>query len=213
MHQDWNAHYYAAYRQATYLSLSAGSQEHLDALERVVQIAHDFSVFASKYGELIISELPLPNDRRTIPALDNETGRWGSAGGAKYVYHGIFFKFALDWKGIYGSDEAAAKAANAELRALTELQLAEQENRCLSDLLDHEKESEPLVDPKQIHFPMMCLLDYHGYRLIACMFEKIIYLFIYLFIIYYLLFILIIFFIFYLIFIYFNFFVSINFTD
>jgi hypothetical protein len=31
------------------------------------------------------------------------------AGGVKYIVHNILFKFAVDYKGIYGSDYAAAK--------------------------------------------------------------------------------------------------------
>jgi hypothetical protein len=29
------------------------------------------------------------------------------SGGEKYVYHGILFKFAMDWMAIYGGDQYA----------------------------------------------------------------------------------------------------------
>lgn len=35
----------------------------------------------------------------------------GQAGGEKYIYHGIIFKFATDWKGLYRGDQYAAKSA------------------------------------------------------------------------------------------------------
>jgi hypothetical protein len=34
----------------------------------------------------------------------------GHAGGQKYIYHGILFKFATDWLKLYGSDEYAMYA-------------------------------------------------------------------------------------------------------
>ena len=43
----------------------------------------------------------------------------GLAGGEKFIESGIMFKFARDWKNIYGgNDNLAAKAADNELRAL-----------------------------------------------------------------------------------------------
>jgi len=44
----------------------------------------------------------------------------GLAGGQKYSYHGIFFKFAMDELGIYGNNENAMEAAGDDpLRGLT----------------------------------------------------------------------------------------------
>ena len=37
-------------------------------------------------------------------------------GGEKYITHGILFKFAVDHKGLFGSDFAAAKVAGHELK-------------------------------------------------------------------------------------------------
>jgi hypothetical protein len=42
----------------------------------------------------------------------------GFAGGEKYIYHGILFKFAMDWMNIYGGDQFAMKAAGHELKSV-----------------------------------------------------------------------------------------------
>lgn len=70
----------------------------------------------------------------------------GVAGGTKYLCRGILFKFSLDSYGIYGSDEIAMKAAAHELLGLRECMAAGVEG---------------------LHVPLMCLIDYRGYRLIA----------------------------------------------
>lgn len=59
---------------------------------------------------------------------------------------GVFFKFVADVRGMYGSDAKALKVAGAELvglRAYAECHLA------------------------GLHVPLMTLVDYRGYRLIA----------------------------------------------
>ncbi len=57
-------------------------------------------------GKIIISELFLEPSQRTIPLA---TSVGGTAGGVKYIYHGILFKFARDEHGIYGGDHFAQK--------------------------------------------------------------------------------------------------------
>ena len=68
------------------------------------------------------------------------------AGGLKYLCRGILFKFSVDSFGIYGSDEAAMKAAAHELLGVRECMQAGVEG---------------------LHVPLMCLVDYRGMRLIA----------------------------------------------
>jgi hypothetical protein len=41
--------------------------------------------------------------------------------GEKYIWNGILFKFAIDWKDIYGDDEYAMKAAGHELKSLMQI--------------------------------------------------------------------------------------------
>jgi hypothetical protein len=69
------------------------------------------------YGQIIITEVFLKNKFRTIRPFA-EVG--GNAGGEKFIYNGILFKFAVDWKGIYGSDHAAMKVWHLTLWLLYE---------------------------------------------------------------------------------------------
>ncbi len=41
-----------------------------------------------------------------------------SQGGEKYICRGILFKFAMDYSGLYGGDDHAAKAAGHDLNGL-----------------------------------------------------------------------------------------------
>ena len=71
----------------------------------------------------------------------------GIAGGLKYISQGILFKFAIDPKRIlYSEDEFCMKTANAELRGLTGI---------IS------------CNVSEIFFPLMALIDYRGFRIVA----------------------------------------------
>jgi len=72
------------------------------------QHVQDFRIAASNIAKRIIDEAFLPLHEKTIKPVD--VG--GIAGGQKYVYDGIFLKFAIDLFGVYGGDHAAAKAAS-----------------------------------------------------------------------------------------------------
>jgi len=67
-------------------------------------------------------------------------------GGQKYIVHNILFKFAVDNRGLFGSDYAAAKVAGNELRGLISY------FKCHID---------------DLNVPLMALVDYRGFRLIA----------------------------------------------
>jgi hypothetical protein len=104
--------------------------------------SQDFIYSCVTYGRIIISELYLPVEKKTIKPID----MGGVAGGTKYQALNIVFKFAVDDKGFYGSDYAAAKVAGCELRGLMAY------FNC---------------DVQNLHFPLMSLVDYRGFRLIA----------------------------------------------
>jgi alpha-tubulin suppressor-like RCC1 family protein len=70
----------------------------------------------------------------------------GLAGGSKYAAAGIFFKYAHDVYGIYGGNEAAAKAAGHEARS----------HAALASL-----------SGSALRQPLCIVLDYLGYRLIC----------------------------------------------
>jgi len=91
----------------------------------LTRLAKDFVRVAETYGRIIITENFLPPEKMTIrPA---EVG--GTAGGRKYIYRGILFKFAIDQKvsadpkGRYlysgtgvPNHEGAIKAAHNEMK-------------------------------------------------------------------------------------------------
>mmetsp|Transcript_7050 Transcript_7050/g.17843 ORF Transcript_7050/g.17843 Transcript_7050/m.17843 type:complete len:699 (+) Transcript_7050:175-2271(+) len=109
----------------------------------LLHLCQDFIYAAEIYGRIIISERYLK--KKTIRPKD--VG--GIAGGSKFIVHGILFKFAVDHNHIYGSDYAAAKAAGNELKGLISY---------FSCGID------------DLHVPLMALVDYMGFRLIAISF-------------------------------------------
>ncbi|GAM26590.1 hypothetical protein SAMD00019534_097650 [Acytostelium subglobosum LB1] len=106
------------------------------------KLAHDFVYTAKIYGKVIISELTLPLHLKTIKPINIG----GVAGGHKYIALGILFKLALDSQGLYVGDQNAMKAAGHELKGLMSYYNAR-------------------VDG--LHHPLMALIDYRGYRLVA----------------------------------------------
>ncbi|EGC30073.1 hypothetical protein DICPUDRAFT_158242 [Dictyostelium purpureum] len=115
--------------------------ESLKRSQKIQSIAKEFVEVATKHGVTIIQEKQLSKGW-TIPPHD----AGGIAGGLKYLKDGIFFKFAVDAFGIYGGDAFAMKSAGHELKGLMAY------FNCQIDGL---------------FLPMMTLIDYMGYRLIA----------------------------------------------
>ncbi|EGC35315.1 hypothetical protein DICPUDRAFT_152393 [Dictyostelium purpureum] len=118
---------------------------------KLSHLAKDFVFTAKSYATIIINELCVPLELKTIKPVD--VG--GFAGGLKYHCQGILFKFAMDtmlnndcW--MYGGDNArddyAAKAASNELKGLISYYMA---------------------GVKGLNYPLMALIDYKGFRLIA----------------------------------------------
>ena len=92
----------------------------------------------------IVSEIHTAPSEKSIPTAD--VG--GVAGGSKFVTSRLFIKFAtndisLD---LYGGDKWAQKAAGHELKSV---------NSLLSCSLSN------------LHFALMCLIDYRGFRFIV----------------------------------------------
>lgn len=119
----------------------------------ISRLSHDFVKQAEIYGKVIINELNVPDEWKTIKPAN--VG--GVAGGAKYIVQGILYKFCLDpivskkplvW--LYGGerpdDDNAMKAAGLELQGLGLIATSQM---------------------TQLHVPLMALIDYKGFRLIA----------------------------------------------
>jgi len=118
-------------------------------------LAHDFQHAAELYGRMIISERFLDEEEKRFPP--SQLG--GVAGGEKIIVRGILFKFAVDTKikttknwmygKYYRNDAFAMSAAGHELRSL-----------------------ERIVESgggfaEEVFVPLMTLIDYRGFRLIA----------------------------------------------
>jgi tetratricopeptide (TPR) repeat protein len=110
--------------------------------QALADLAEDFVFTATALGKIIISEKYIEEHTKTIKPI--HIG--GIAGGEKYLIHNIVFKFAIDDRGIYGSDLTAAKVAGLELLGVIHAEMA----------------SVP-----GLHVPLCCLIDYKGSRLVA----------------------------------------------
>eukprot|EP00727_Mastigamoeba_balamuthi_P009543 m51a1_g5210 hypothetical protein (1212) ;mRNA; r:242382-246294 len=139
---DWNRQFQVAVEGIGRLNHNTHNDERLDAYKKLSRLAEDFTYAVKTYARIIISEVYLPKEQKTIKPLEN----CGFAGGDKYVVQKILFKFAVDSKGIFGGDEAAAKVASHDLKSLVHI------CNCW----------EP-----GINFPMMALVDYRGFRIVG----------------------------------------------
>ncbi|KAL6047498.1 Histidine kinase A [Balamuthia mandrillaris] len=122
---------------------------------RIGTLAKEFTDKATALGKIIIDERFIATNeglnhgkgrKLRIPPIDSG----GVAGGLKYFADGIFFKFAVDEHGIYAGDEWAMKAAGHELKGLS----------LYISLLEKAK-------IQGLSFPLMALINYRGFRLIA----------------------------------------------
>lgn len=85
---DWNEEFQTLLEKLT---------QGIDVITVISQLKHlcdKFASLAKRIGKIIIEELFLSNDQRSIPSVDN----LGIAGGEKYIYapEHIFFKFAVN---------------------------------------------------------------------------------------------------------------------
>jgi len=139
---DWNERFQKIVEQLRSFDYTTPLVERFNTARDLIHLAQDFIYSSSSYGKIIISEAFVPIDQKTIKPI--EIG--GLCGGSKYRVNNIIFKFAVDDKGLYGSDYAAAKVAGAELKGLMAYFNLGLKGICL---------------------PVMALLDYRGFRLIA----------------------------------------------
>lgn len=78
------------------LARSDSDQDGLERSAALLRLSDEFSDAAQKIGRVIISELHLPDARKTYKPRN----MGGVAGGQKYLEHGVFFKFARDAFGL-----------------------------------------------------------------------------------------------------------------
>ena len=111
--EDWNGRFQAA------MALPETSESaRLRKFSALVAVNRDFVSVASSYARTLIVEQFLPEDKKSV----RPTPVGGIAGGQKFAWRGILFKFADGETGPYGgSDEAAAKALGHDLKGANQL--------------------------------------------------------------------------------------------
>ena len=102
---------------ARYLHITnTNTSAHARARKHTFPTLIDFVATASAYAKILIEELSLSNEMKTLKPL---VGKWGHAGGTKYMANGIYFKFCLDDQQMFGGDDSMAqKVGLCELRGL-----------------------------------------------------------------------------------------------
>eukprot|EP01114_Cavostelium_apophysatum_P011844 TRINITY_DN2636_c0_g1_i2.p1 TRINITY_DN2636_c0_g1~~TRINITY_DN2636_c0_g1_i2.p1 ORF type:complete len:1423 (+),score=460.75 TRINITY_DN2636_c0_g1_i2:227-4495(+) len=136
---NWNARFQTLIED---LRTCEDTKGRMEIYSNLSKLAQDFIYCAKTYGKLIISEVYAPFEEKTIKPI----AVGGQLGGLKYVVKNILFKFAVDQYGLFQSDEHAAKVAGHDLKGLIQY----------FDL-----------GIPGLHFPLMALVDYVGFRLQA----------------------------------------------
>lgn len=184
---DWNSEFQILHDQT----------EDIDECERwkeLSKLAQDFVDTSKKYGKIIISELTLPDDVKTIKPCDIG----GKAGGKKYKVAGIFFKFAQDLpvneekeeeenntcgygSSLSDAEEETSENAYSFARNDTEdngpekpIRYVYGKNRPKHEGAIKAASNEMLgllgyynSGVEGLHYPLLCIIDYKGERLLA----------------------------------------------
>ena len=129
-------------------SANPESQVRLLALRSLVR---DFEQQAEKYGKIIVEERDVPVQFKTL----TPTNMHGWAGGAKYIYSGILFKFA---DSVPLPTELSNKISAIEFNSAQSI---------------HAAFDPALNSLEQISVPLTSIIDHLGYRLEAVAFSPI----------------------------------------
>ena len=109
--QDWEVKTEDKYDWMDKLESTNSKYEGVELLKEKIKIYNDFEKKAIKISKILVEEL------NKVNKVYQPINIGGQAGGIKYLVDGIFFKFQRDFKGIYGGDSLAMKAASHELRS------------------------------------------------------------------------------------------------
>jgi hypothetical protein len=109
------------------LAKAHGGPDEERLFENLRKLELDFVYTAETWGRVIIEELFLPEEKKTIKPLKGH----GFLGGFKYEVRGVFFKFAHEIQDLVTSSDAAKLSAH-ELRACSAVALYSLENADIS---------------------------------------------------------------------------------
>ena len=107
--RDWTSEFRAALHMKRQTK-----EEKVYRAGKLLRLSSEFEEVSQKVVKVIVEERFESPERKTLPPLN--VG--GVAGGEKYLYKGIFLKFAIDVSGFYGGNEFSQKAASHELKGL-----------------------------------------------------------------------------------------------
>lgn len=141
---DWNAEFQSAVDEVNSLTVNNSYEKRINAYSKLGKLYQNFIDTATLYGKILISERYLPEECRTFKACDIG----GIAGGEKFLVQNILFKICTDHYGVFGGDEYYAhKLASHELKGLINIY--------------------NYGSKLGLHVPMMCVLMYKGFHMIA----------------------------------------------
>lgn len=158
--RDWNESFQSI------LELPESTPEQTNRkYESLAKLSVDFVDVCKVYGKVIISELFLPDELRSIKVKNIG----GVAGGQKYIVNGILFKLAQDsevapGRFIYGgsrgaNEELAAKAAGHDLKGAVQY---------LNFFFNRDSGGgERRLSKEDPRVTMQALVDYRGFRLMC----------------------------------------------
>ena len=140
---SWGYRFKVCMEKLLSITMYTNLDEVININTELMLLSDDFVNTAKRFGKLIISESYLPIKQKTIVP----TTIGGIVGGEKYIVHDILFKFAIDKDFLFdGNDLAASKVSKQELKGLMTYFGLEIPN---------------------IFFPMMALVNYRGFTLVA----------------------------------------------
>ena len=131
-------------------------------------MCNDFKTAAVAYSRIIILEKRENAQNKTIPQFFCN----GEIGGTKYrIFDKIFFKFSEKDKEHYKDNDSAGKVSGHEIKSASYLLSAVMNKDLYKDLIPEggvaTPEDEKKIKDKVIVPPLMVLIDYLGYRIIA----------------------------------------------
>jgi len=140
--RNWNSRFQAVCSAMMNVEERAQTSEDYFAVNtQLLHLSQDFIQAAKMYGRLIITERYLKEK-----TIEPSSSLGGAAGGEKFMVNNLLFKFAVDSEKLYGDDASAAKVAGQELKGLMAYY------KCVVPSL---------------RVPLMALVDFLGFRLIA----------------------------------------------